>query len=85
MVGTCAVALGEDLTTLGLLKFVPEGQFHQSTRGMEFEVNHSKKPVCRLATLSRCLYTYAEGQGREMAPAGSFVPVEAMPPLSDVL
>ena len=34
----------------------------------------AQQPVSRLATLSRCLCSYAEGQGREMVLAGSFVP-----------
>lgn len=48
-------------------------------------VKHSKEPASRLATLSRCLSSYAEGQAGEMAHASSFLPGEAMPPLSDTL
>ena len=46
----------------------------------------AKQPVSGLATLSRYLCTYAEGQGREMAPTGSLIPREVplrMPPLTD--
>jgi len=52
---------------------------------MGFGEKQDKQPVCDLATLRKCLCPYAEGQGKEMAPTDSFVPEEAMPPLSDIL
>ena len=45
----------------------------------------AKPPMSELAALGRCLCTHAEGWGKEIAPNGSFVPREAMPPLLDVL
>ena len=45
----------------------------------------AKLPVSWLAALNRSLCTYAEGPGKEMASAGSFVLREAMSPLTDVL
>lgn len=53
--------------------------------GMGLGAKHAKQPISRLGTFSRYVCTYAEGQGREMVLAGSFVPLEAMPPLTDVL
>ena len=52
-------------------------------RSMDFGVKFSEKLASRILTLSWFLCTYAEGWRREMTPAGSFVPREAMLPLID--
>lgn len=53
--------------------------------GVDFGVKHGKKPVSKLTTFCRCLCTVVEEQQILMAPAGSFVPRKAMPPLPDAL
>ena len=58
---------------------------HARTQGHGFGAKQAKQPVSGFATLSRYVCTYAEGQGREVAPASSFVPRETMPPLTDAL
>ena len=73
MVGTHAGPLGEGLTVLGLMQVCPRRAVTPKFRGMRFGAKQSKGPVSKLATISRCLCTYAEGQGRIMAPASSFV------------
>lgn len=66
-------ALAEGLTALGLMQACPRRAFAPKVRGMEFGVKHSEEPVSRLATLSRCLSTCAEGQESAMVPTNSFV------------
>ena len=73
------------LTAFVLMQGCPGRAVPSKCRGVEFGVKHSKEQVSRLAALSRCSHTYAEGQGRAMAPTSSFVPREAMPPVPDVV
>lgn len=42
-------------------------------KSVGFGAKHAKEPVFSLDALSRCLCAYAEGQGSEISPAGSFV------------
>lgn len=85
MVGICTSPLGEGLATLGLMQVCPRRTVASKHRGVEFGGKHSKKLVFRLASLSRCLCTYAERRGREMVPAGSFVPGVALACLPHML
>ena len=52
---TCAVPLGEGLTVLGMVQVCPRRAVAPMSRNLEFGVKHSKKPVFRLADLSKCL------------------------------
>lgn len=51
---------------------------HTRTQGHGVWSQQTKQPMSQLAALSRCLCTYTEGQGREMAPVCSFVPREVL-------
>ena len=77
--------LGEGFTVLGLMQVCLRRAVAPKCRSTGFGVMCNKEPVFRLATLSRCLCTYAEEQGMVMVTASSFVPGEAMPPCPDVL
>ena len=83
MARTCVSPLGKDLTELGLMQLRPRQATMPECRSVGFGAKQPKQPVSGLATLARCLCAYAEGQGREMALAVSFVPREAMPLLTD--
>ena len=87
MAQTHTGSLGEGLAAAGAGQVCPRSAATPKRRGVEFGVKHSKEPVTttRLAVLSRCLSAYAEGQGTVVAPAHSFAPEEAMPPLPDAL
>ena len=50
-----------------------------------FGAKLAKESMSGLAAISRCLRTYAEGQGREIDTVGSFVHGDAMVALTDVL
>lgn len=52
---------------------------------MGFGAKHTKQQVSGLATLSKCLCALAEGHRREKEAMSSFVPREAVLPLSDAL
>ena len=73
MAWTCTGPPAEGFTMLGLMKICPRRAVTPKHRGMEFGVKSSKEPVSRLATLSRCLCTYAERHGSAMVPTNSFV------------
>ena len=81
----CTGPLEVSFTMLGQMQFCPGRTVAPKHRGMAFGVKHSKKPVFRLAALSRCLCAYAKGRGSVMVTAGSFVPEEAMPLLPNAL
>lgn len=54
-------------------------------RDLEFMVKHTEKLASRLAVLSRYLCSQANEKGSSVAPAGSFVPREAVLPVSNAL
>lgn len=66
--------MGEGLIVLELVQVFPRRAVAPMHRSLQFGIKHSKKPVTRLATLSRYLSAYAKGQERTMVPTGSFAP-----------
>ena len=69
---TCHAVAGASLSQKGS---------HMDMQELGIYGKANKKPVSRLATLSRHLGFYANEWGSSMAPATSFVPREAVPPL----
>lgn len=83
--GTYAGYLERHLTKPELMQVWPRRGSHTRKWGCGIWNYQAKQPRSQFAALSRCLCTYAEGQGRKMMPAGSFVPRVSMPPLIKAL
>lgn len=69
----------------GLVQVCSRRAVTQESRSLGFGAEDTNSQVSGVAKLSRCLCDYAEGQRMKVVLVSSFVPREAMVPLSGTL